>query len=139
HELREERLRLQVRRPALPDILPLRRHHEADVDAVDPDAVGRRLPGQGLGQGDAGRPVHGRGEEIPVRLLAEDGIDVDDAAAAPGLEVGQYGPAAADLGEQLDLQVGLPVGVGQLLEAARDGAAGVVDQHVDAAPAVHHL
>ena len=115
------------------DVVPLRRGDEADVDAVDEDVVLRDLDRERLRERVARGAVDRRREERGVGVARVDGADVDDAAAARGAHVREHLAGAADQREELDVEVGDPVLVGERLEGAGVRAAGVVDEEVDPA------
>src|SRR5438270_726884 len=64
---------------AAPDVLPLRRHDEPDVDAVHEDSLGAILLRQRLVEVEARRTVDRRREEVGVGILRIYGINVDHA------------------------------------------------------------
>src|SRR6202044_3768711 len=106
---------------------------EADVHAVNKDSLGPQLDRQGLGQAEAGCAVDRRGQEGRVRVAGVEGVDVDDPGRGAWPQVRQRGADAADLREQLHLDVVVPVVVGERGEPARPGPARVVDQDVEPA------
>jgi isopenicillin-N N-acyltransferase like protein len=131
--LAEELLSGDLGGPQLVDVLPLRGQHEPDVHAVDQDLIPAKIDGQRLGQAQARGPVHRRGQEHRIGVASVDRVDVDHPRGLAAAQVRQRRPGAPDLGEQLDLDVGLPVVVGQRAELAGVGPAGVVDQDVESA------
>jgi hypothetical protein len=68
--------------------------------------------------------------------LAADHGDIDDLPAAPPLHVRDGEAAEADRPHHLEVEVRLPGGVVDGLERIRIGGPGIVEQDVDAAPAV---
>ena len=117
--------------PALPE--PQVGGHRAGADRVDPDALRTDLLGQRLGeagQGGLGRAVVEHGG---VGQPGVDRADADDRAPARGLHGGQRRAGGPDGGQQVQVQRGLPVLVGDAQEAAGAGGrtADVVDQDVD--------
>jgi len=91
------------------------------------------LEGKSLVEVQAGGTIDGRGEELRVRVLCVDGIALDHPWRGALPQVSERRSGAADLREQLDVEVAVPVLVGECLERARVGGAGVVDQDVDPA------
>src|SRR5918911_603707 len=71
------------------------------------------------------------------RRLGADVQDVDDAAPAPLLHLRPDQARESDGGEELQIEVLAPDLVRDLLEGQRSGRAGVVDQDIDLAEAVH--
>ena len=102
---------------------------DGDVDAVGPELVGEVL-GEG-GDGDVAHAADGR-----ARLARGHAADVDDAAPAVRLEVGNGGAGAAKVAEHLRVHLFGEVGVGDALKG-RDGsgtaagAGGVVHEDVE--------
>ena len=102
---------------------------------VDLHAVALAEVGQRLHEGEL-RADHRRADHVVGdRGAAADAADGDDRAAA-GLEQRPRRAAEPDLGEELQREARLPVGVGQLEEIAAPGGAGVVDQDVEPAEAL---
>ena len=120
---------------ALDPALPLAALHHAKTDRIDENPVGCVLVGERLGQVDPGRARHARRQRPGGGGLASHRGHVHDAAAPAPLHVGDHEAAEADRGHELQVDVGLPRGVVDLLEARGRGGAGVVDEDVHAAPA----
>ena len=110
--------------------------HEADADGVHADPIRGVLVGERLREVDAGGAGQ-RGRQGPGggRLAADHG-DIDDLPAAPPLHVRDGEAAEADRPHHLEVEVGLPGGVVDGLERIGIGGPGIVEQDVDAAPAV---
>src|SRR5213596_1485647 len=83
-----------ARHPAL----PLAALHDAETDRIDENLVDCVLVGEGLGQVDAGRARHARGEGPGGGRLAAHRGHVHDAAATTPLHVGDHEAAEADRG-----------------------------------------
>src|SRR6201996_188538 len=109
---------------------------QAGADDIGADAVAAVLAGGGAGQGDQG----GLGGAVDALAdLAEGGVAGDEHdGAGTGLAHGREGGlGAGDGGVEVDLDRALPLGaVGVFGQETGDAPAGVVDQHVDAAPAI---
>jgi hypothetical protein len=101
--------------------------------------VGGEFTGQGLGEGHAGGAGDGGGGAAGAGGFGADVEHVDDAApaAVSHLRPGEAGEA--DGGEEFEVEVLLPDFVGDGFEGAGAGLAGVVDDDVDAAEAVHDI
>ena len=120
---------------ALHPALPLAALRHAEANRIDQDPVGRVLVGERLGQVDARRACHARGERPRRRRLAAHRGHVDDAASAAALHVGDHEAAEADRRHELQLDVRLPRGVVHLGETRGRRGAGIVHEDVHAAPA----
>src|ERR1700761_5738772 len=109
---------------------------QAGADDVGADAVAAVFAGGGAGQGDQG----GFGGAVDALAdLAEGGIagDEHEGAGAGVAHGGDRGLGAGDRCVEVDLDQTLPAGaVGVLGQEAGNAPAGVVDQDVDATPAV---
>ena len=102
------------------------------MDAVDQDAVFGDLVGEVLG--DVGNGRIGHAVAVGQRTGRPRGhtADVDDAASAASLHVGDNFPGAPHVAHHLDVDVIEPVLVGQLHEWRGGGIHGVVDQDIHA-------
>src|SRR5690606_14580511 len=101
----------------------------AGGDAVDADALARKLGRLGAGVLDQGRLHRAVGRGAGARRQTGDRGDVDDRCAGPQGEVRERRPTGAHGAEQVDLDAGRPAG----FVVAATEAGGVVDQYVDAA------
>jgi hypothetical protein len=108
--------------------------HLPDEYRVDPDAVSAEILGRGLGDGQAGRAGGGRRQRRGASGLGAYAEHVDDGSAARGGQVRHSQAGAADRGKNLQVKVGDPVVVGDLIDPSRGAPARVVHQAVDAAP-----
>ena len=106
-------------------------------DGVDQHARGGNFFGDRFGQADDAR-LRGRvGDGVRVAFLAGDRGDVDDAAGAGVDHDRDDGLAAEEYAGQVDVHDLLPLVDAQLPDRrGAAGDAGVVDQRVDASPAV---
>src|SRR5206468_6579966 len=107
-------MRLEI---ALRAALVLGSLHNTQTDRVDEDLVRRVLVGERLGQIDAGRARDAGRERARQRRLAANRRYVDDAAAAAALHVRDHEPAEPDGAHHLQVEVVLPGGLVDLLEA----------------------
>ena len=112
-----------------------RRHLAGEIpgaDRIDPDLVARQLQGQRPGQMHQPRLGGGIADHLLLRPQAEDGGDVDDAAAMaeahhmPRCFLGHQ-PGALEIGVQHEI----PIGLALLQHGLGDGDPGVVDQDGD--------
>ena len=112
---------------------------DADVQGIGQDVVGRAFLRQDLGERQlSGAADRGRRAVGPGRLGA-DVQDADDAAPAPLFHLREDQAAEADLRKQFQVEIGLPLLVGELLGGAARRLAGVVDKDIDLAELGHHL
>ena len=125
--------------PAHRLVAALHRVHQvgAEVGGADharPDAVRRQLVAAGLGERHH-RGLHGVVGAHPARVheTGERG-DVDQVAGALLLEHRDEGLRAADQAEQVDVGDPLPLLERAAVHASAAGDAGVVHEHVEAAP-----
>ena len=110
---------------------------DADQQGVDQDAVRRALAGEHFRQRQAGRARHHGWRAAGARRLGAGVQHVDHAAPAALAQLRPDQPRQADRGEQLKVKVFLPDFVGDGLERAGAGCAGVVNDDVDAAEPAH--
>ena len=110
--------------------------HYADKHGVDPDAVAAQVLGRGLRYGQARGAGGGRRQRRRARGPGADGEHIDDGPATSRDQVRHGQAGAANRTENLEVEVGDPVFVGDLIDRSRGTPARVVDQAVEAAPAV---
>ena len=111
---------------------------DPDVQGIDQHVVRRPLHRQRFGERHLRRAAdRGRGA-VGSRRLRADVEDADDAAPFALFHLREEQAAKADLRKQFQVEIGLPLLVGQLLGRAAGRLAGIVDKDVDLAELGHH-
>jgi hypothetical protein len=117
---------------------PLIAFDEAHEHRIDQDAVRRAFARQSLGQRHAGRARHRGGCAGGPRRLGTDIEHIDDAPPSTLFHSRPRQPDQADRGEQLKIDILLPLRVGDAFEGVGVRGPGIVHQDVDAAEGVRH-
>ena len=106
---------------------------DADMQRIDQHVVRRAFHRHRLGQRHL-RGAADRGRRaVGARRLGADIEHADDAAPFARLHLRHQDAAEADLREQLEVEIGLPLRVGDRLRRAAGRLAGIVDEDVDLA------
>jgi lysyl-tRNA synthetase class 1 len=115
---------------------PLTALDQPDQHSVDPDALSAQVPGRRLGDGQPGSARRRGRQRRGARRLARHGQHVDNGPAAGGGQVRHREAGAPNRAENLQVQILLPVLVGDLIDPPGGALARVVHQAVDAAPPI---
>ena len=107
--------------------------HVAGGDGVDLDAVGGPFVGEGFGELADGALAGGVSGNRDAAEKREQGGDVDDFAGAAGDHVLAGGAAGDEDAVEVDVEDGVPVGVGVVDGGGAFDDAGVVDENVEVA------
>src|SRR5215472_7916948 len=131
--------KIRKRHPKLRGTLdPLIALDEADQQRVDKNSVRCPLARQYLGQRHAGRAGHRSRRAGWARRLGADVEYVDDAAPFALFHLRPGEPDQPNGGEKLEVEVLLPLRIGDGLEGMGVGGAGVVHQDIDVAQSLRH-